>query len=551
MKFLKFIWNDSELFWKINNDKLQKGKLKDKKEIYNLSLEEENILDEILSKVLSFSKPTNLKNIYFNNKTFKHFVSEYGFNVFYEEKDNKLTLPSEKDLKILNFVYNNQEGVWAFQFKNSNNKDYFKRIVNVGKKAIIVSLISSITIGLNSNIVVRASAGDYEAYYQNNIAVNQQLDETENVTLTYEDVVNLINANPYLNQDEKNLILSCKQYFLDNLTYMDNAHVQKMLTNLQIEYRPESNGSIDGSYDDANYKIIIYHSTQFSNASKAVLTHEISHAFAISPLSYANTKCGQKVIEALNVIVNNEYYGENERYDGAYNTIVPYARILCEIVDRETLKQAFFKTDMSLIEDYLLTIINDKALVENLLVTIDANLNLESELFNSQLNETDQQNMLNLIHENSKIILDSLKLLYETKTQDSIVNNEEIMFWYNKNALLEKQINEYYSDAYLKEIALNNYTHVKENKTYFTNQCPNSIINLCTQIDSKYFLLNEEDIEQYKQEGIIKLVNGTYLISDDYQNQLIVKDNQFYFIGYSPSEYKEYKLQTNNLNYQR
>lgn len=550
MIFLKFIWNDNELFWKINNGKLQKGKIENKKENYDLSLKEGKVLDEVFSLIFDFSKTTKLKTIYFNNKSIAHFINESGFNFFYEEQDNKLILLNEKDLKILNYIYNNQNGVWAFQLNDLGNKNYFKRIVNVGKTALVVFLISSITLGLNNNIVVKAQAGDYEAFYQSNIAITEEVaEEQENVILTYNDIVNLVNENPYLKQEEKNLILDCQQYFFDNLKYMNNAHVQKMLKNLRIEYTPIKQKTINGTYYDNEYKIVIYNSDEFSNAPKNIITHEISHAFAIPPLSYAKMKNGQITIEALNTIVNNEYYGESQNYDNSYNSIIPYVRILCEIVDPEILKQAFFKTDISLIKDYLLTIINDENLIENLFTTVDVNFNLENEVFLS--NDVDNQNILNLINENNKVIYDSLKLIYETKTQDSITNNEEIMFWVDKNKILEDKINSYYTNEYLQEIALYNYTNVKENKTYFVDKYPNSIINLCTQIKADFFPLTEEDIQEFIQNGIIKKENGSYLISNEYQNHLIIKDNQVYQIGYSPSEYSEYKLQNNTLNYQK
>ena len=305
-------------------------------------MEEEKILEEVYSKILGFANLLKLKNISFKNKLFAHYLNQNNFNIFYEIKDNKLTIPNEKDLKILNYYYNNQEELWAINSLNSKDNNYFKRVINIGKKALVVYLASTITLGLSGEVVVNASVGDYHPPIEQNIITNEE--ENENLVLSYEDIVELVNLNPYLSLDEKNLILDQKEYFIAALGYLNNSHVKKMLANLKIEYYPENRGTIQGQYNDSNYTVNIYNATNFAQASKSTITHELSHAFAISPCSYGNLGYGQKTIEALNVIVNNEYFGHGQIYDQSYNCIIPYIRILCEIVDSEILKQAFFRT---------------------------------------------------------------------------------------------------------------------------------------------------------------------------------------------------------------
>ncbi len=547
--FLKFEWNNNILFYKIENGKLQKGKMDNEYESYDLTLEEENVLESVLSKIVKSNNTLRLKNIEFNQKTFAHLINENNYNLFYEIKDNNYSIPVENDLIILNNLYNAQEEYWAFE-ESKKEKDYFKRIINYGKKALVVFVTSNLALGLSGQIIVNAQVGDYQTYYQENIV--EQETEKENIQLTYQDVVNLVNHNSNLSQKEKELILSNPKYFEDNLKYMDNSHVSKMLKNLKVEYNPNSNGKIQGSFYDSSYKVIVYNAHNFDDASKSTLTHEFSHAFAIPPLSYGKVDYSQKIIEALNVIVNNEYFGHDPVYDSSYNNVTPYARILAEIVDPEILKQAFFKTDFSIIENYLKNIINDDAYVKDLFMTINANFSINDELIqNYNLDDKERQNLLDLSQQNNQLILDHLKQLYETKTNDSIMNNEEIMYWYDKSSLLKDIVSPYFNNEVFRDLSINNYTNIKVNKTYFNDTCPNSIINICNKINPTNYPLGNLDKKIYMQDGVIKEENGKYIINEDYRNQFIISGNQIYQKGYEPAEYTEYQLQSVSLNYKK
>ena len=137
---------------------------------------------------------------------------------------------------------------------------------------------------------------------------------------------------------------------------------------------------------------------------------------------------------------------------------------MAEIIEPEVLKQAFFKTDISLIENYLVNIINDEAFVKDLLIAINTNVNINNTLLNNSLDEQEKNNLLNLAQENNKLILNYLKLIYETKTNESIESNEEIMYWYNKEILLDELMKPYFPEKDIREMTINCYTNVNENK---------------------------------------------------------------------------------------
>ncbi len=543
MKILKFNWFAKELFINLENNKLQKGKVENAIINYDLSKEESNIIDIVFKQIAS-NNYIHLKDISYNNNSFAHLLNSNNLNIFFEIKDKHYDIPNEADLKILNFIYNNQERYSSFKLSDLKEYDFYQRIVKIGKKAIPVLIAANIAFTMGGNLVAEASVGDYEEYYNS-------INNVEEITLTYNDIVNLVNTNPNLSNEEKNVILSCKEYFNDNLAYLDHNHISNMLKNLKIAYKQEDNGSIKGLYNDETYQITIYNSTSFNDANISVLTHEISHALAIPPHAYNQKSYGQNLIEALNVIVNNEYFGQNKEYDISYPTIISYAKIMAEIIEPEVLKQAFFKTDISLIENYLVNIINDEAFVKDLLTAINTNVNINNTLLNNSLDEQEKNNLLNLAQENNKLILNNLKLIYETKTNESIESNEEIMYWYNKEILLDELMKPYFPEKDIREMTINCYTNVNENKTYFANLCSNTKINLCKKITTKYYPLSNMDIEAFKAEGAIKEVNGKYIISQDYQNNLILKNNQLYTKGYAPLEYMEYELQSHNLKYEK
>jgi len=60
------------------------------------------------------------------------------------------------------------------------------------------------------------------------------------VTLTYDDILKLLNDNPNLNKEEIEALLT-PEFIKDKLKYMDHNYIQKMAKNLFMTYIPDNN----------------------------------------------------------------------------------------------------------------------------------------------------------------------------------------------------------------------------------------------------------------------------------------------------------------------
>lgn len=547
MRIFKVNLDNAEYFIELKDNKLVKGKEINGETKYDITEDENKVIDHIFNLLAPSKNYTVLRNIEYKNKTYSHLMDDKNsFHIFYEIKDGKLQIPDEDTLSFFNKIFNTQNEYFANNEDYSNNDGYFKRIVKIGKKAIIVFIASNMCFNvLGGTLNVKASTGDYNDGYIYSQGEQVEPYEKEEISLTYDDIVSLVNENQKLLPEEKELILSNKDFFDDNLQYMDHNHVKTMLQNLHINYLSRSNGIISGQYYPYSYFINMYNVNNFIEANKSTLTHELYHAFAIPKGSFDALGYGYKTIEALNMIITNEYNAEAFGYDMGYEVLKPYAKILCEIVPNDTLKHSFFSGNVSLINNYLRSIVNDDAMIKDLFTTIDANLNISNELLTNPQNSED----LNALYKNNNdAIMNYFKIIYEAKTNTPIESNEEFMYYYDKAALLSNLIGEGTYDSKTTELAVNFTTPIKS-KNYFkvTNNDNNTVLNVCSKVEPHNCELSKIDKKVYLEEGMIQEINGQYVINPEYQDKLFIQDDKLYQKGYTPVEFEEYVLNSNNL----
>lgn len=362
----------------IKNDKYYVGKLKNNKLYTYLSNEEKSLVNYVLDSLTPNKNIIEVTSVTLNNNEYKLFFN-YGKNIFLFSPSNNIN-----DLSILNSMFNNQNEFVSLQKDNINNKSYFKRLVKTGKKTILVFLSSAFM--LSNASVVKADVLDANKVDETklvnivdtNVTYNVSADfldddfiyELPEVSYDYEqeDLVTLnrlkdtVNQNSNLKQEEKDLINQNLDIIIENKEFINYPMVMNRLRTLKVEYTLKSkfydvwNTKIAGNYYPHDNLIKIYKSTSLNDENKETFVHEFYH-------SLQNDNNNSFIIEALNSMCVNEYYG----YDYSYEDRREVIRLLSLIMDKDSLRQLNFNYSDELLVSILTNIIPDESLAENFL----------------------------------------------------------------------------------------------------------------------------------------------------------------------------------------
>ena len=358
-------------------------KKQDGKVIMELSLDEKKMVNSVFDK-LKVKHSVKLPNIEFEGKEYKHFYDkENNFHSFLNTDGSKLTI---NEFKALNYYYNNQDGIVYYgKQKQKEAKDTIQRIVKIGKKFFIVTMLSSMLI--NGKQELKALANDNKFETINEVQTDQiddlinQLtsekkkesikdtqDKNENLTdeEKIENLKNALNKNENLTDEEKDFILSGFNVLEKNIDIIDYSSIVERLETLKIVYinAPDPEGKAAGTYTYCLNLITIFNATDYKMALQSVLSHEVYH-------SYQNKYEYPGLFEVCNAMMNEEYSGSvNNFIDRGYDR--RYVIALMEIIGSEPFRYFNFNGDIDLIRDPLLKLINDEDMVDKLLDDLDA-----------------------------------------------------------------------------------------------------------------------------------------------------------------------------------
>ena len=188
-EIFKFKYNNYYLCLFNDKNKFIKKKIDKDNNIKETNEDENNLIDLVFNKIIPSKKIINLGNIKYNKKDFIHLYSKNNIHIFYEINNGKLYFPIEKDQILLNSIYNNYNEFFAIN-DNTNNK-YFKKIINIGKKVVVVFI--ALNISFNFSIL------NVEAKDETNII---------NVNKIENNIDENINYNNIINEEDK---LSCEE----------------------------------------------------------------------------------------------------------------------------------------------------------------------------------------------------------------------------------------------------------------------------------------------------------------------------------------------------
>ena len=229
------------------------------------------------------------------------------------------------------------------------NKRYF-----LGQIFIIIILLLIVS-GLTGYIV-------FDKVNEKNIEdksteeINKEDKSTEEINkeaFDFSKVIDAINNNLNLSEQEKNKILANRTIFEDNFDYYDINVLTETLKTLKIKYVHDiyaSNKNIKGTYNNNDNLITFYTASSLDDVTDDLFTHEFSHLF--QSLTLDSSDCSF-LVEATNVLANNEYYGTEPNYDPAYSVQRNCVEMLSLIIGNSAIKKFYNFPSIHIIVDEL------------------------------------------------------------------------------------------------------------------------------------------------------------------------------------------------------
>ncbi len=235
----------------------------------------------------------NNYNIYYDSSTQNYFW--ISANKIYNSDDN---------IK-LNFKYNHELGI-VFSDINNNPfkgiKNMFNKLIKINGKLVLVFVSASLTLSMLSGCTVSESQleGSYNESYaeQSNSSIVDDSSEAQfeieeqNIPKEYnfEDIKTILENNPHLSQEEKNLICELQFVFDEYHFFMDLEVIRERLATLSTEYQKEFFSRTGGYYDYVNNKLVL-NAESFEEISKAKFLHEFFHVLQKEIKGYGYFSC--------------------------------------------------------------------------------------------------------------------------------------------------------------------------------------------------------------------------------------------------------------------
>ncbi len=293
----------------------------------NFSSEEKDIISLVCkSLIISEQDGVFIKKIKLNQE----------YNLYYDKKNNKYYWKSLSgkdnvlDNIFLNNTYNHiSEVLYGDTIENHvNNPKYYKQFIKIRNSLMALVLVSTMSATmlmdavLASNIpvseeVVRESIVQVDEKVQETI--QDIVVETEEAVRTYDynEIKEAIDANPYLEQNVKDILYALKFVFDENHQYMDLDLVIERLKTLKVEYSINMDITISGYYNQMSN--VISMKTNTLEYDFGTFLHELFHIFQLPS--------GNFMLELSNQFFTNEVmailYEDNlieKRYFYSYYT---------------------------------------------------------------------------------------------------------------------------------------------------------------------------------------------------------------------------------------
>lgn len=446
----KFTYNKKEYIVFKSENNIEYGYIENGQIFNNLTNDEYNLVNTVYSS-FTINKETSVNCGTFKIKNnniniFYDFTSKLYF--FYKIIDNKLKIPSQEELILLNKYYNHQESYICFIETKlddypSSRHEMIRRIIKISDKIISITIAATIAfqaLPMNAKAVVKYSSD----YYLNNINIEKDINE---IKYSFDQISQSIKTNDNLTEDEKKYLLNIKTQYEENQNYINQEELYKNLNLIDINYHTNDNGRIAGTYDVIANEINIYKSNNFNDSPKHVMWHEINHGLTTYNIFRKNNFSHDNInyfLEMTNELFSNEYYEEfsKENYRYGYSSHMKVMYPLCEILNAETIKKYRYDPNMLYIINDLMKIDPNIEKATKLIMAINSINLFEEQFMDCEKNEKTQ--VYNELCENEETIYNLIKHYYNKKYNKDMTE-DQIMMLYFKNMGIQEASNIIYN----------------------------------------------------------------------------------------------------------
>ena len=442
---------------------------------------------------------------------------------FYELKNNRYE-PVDNNLQnYFDSIYNSEIDI----LYNGNNdklelaRNVTKKLVKVGNVTIAVIIAANISFtGLKTINLDRSFLQNIEA-----IKDIYTTDERD-----HKIIMSYIDKNTRLSNEDKEFILSMNHFFEENEEYFNMSEIKKNLMNLRIIYDKDNqenhkmSNRVKGYYTKVFDKITIFYSDKMDNdmITKKVVFHEVMHA--ISNKGYvAKGNLGLALTEGVNELMAVEYLNT---YSDTYNKGQTYARIMCELIGPEKIKESFFGNNIDMVLEELSSICGTKKDAQKFISLLDDEARCDTTLMISN----DRQEKIDALETKKRIspVIDTyIRIYYENKFNRKIDEDKLMLAYMDSLRLTNNLQSEFYHE--------NNIEKINVVKHYFNSD----LLNIDKQVTVEYIYKNVEkkNINKYDveltNEGKYRRTfsNGKYIDYDVDPNLVEITKASYSFPG--------------------
>ena len=477
----EFDYNNKKYILYIDNEKNVYAAYLDGQDLKQIFNQEEF---ELVNKVYQELSTKELKPDFIEYASIFHKGIEYktvfdlndNKRYFYELRNNRYEPVDNNLQKYFDSIYNSEIDI----LYNGNNdklelaRNVTKKVVKIGNVTIAVIIAANISFtGLKTINLDRSFLQNIEA-----IKDIYTTDERD-----HKIIMSYIDKNTRLSNEDKEFILSMNHFFEENEKYFNMSEIKKNLINLRIIYDKDNqenhkmSNRVKGYYTKAFDKITIFYSDKMDNdmITKKVVFHEVMHA--ISDKGYVSKgNLGLALTEGVNELMAEEYLNT---YSDTYNKGQTYARIMCELIGPEKVKESFFGNNIDMVLEELSSICGTKKDAQKFISLLDDEARCDTTLMTSN----DRQEKIDALETKRRVspVIDTyIRIYYESKFNRKIDEDKLMLAYMDSLRLTNNLQSEFYHE--------NNIEKINVVKHYFNSE----LLNIDKQVTVEYIYKNIE-----------------------------------------------------------
>ena len=477
----EFDYNNKKYILYIDNEKNVYAAYLDGQDLKQIFNQEEF---ELVNKVYQELSTKELKPDFIEYASIFHKGIEYktvfdlndNKRYFYELRNNRYEPVDNNLQKYFDSIYNSEIDI----LYNGNNdklelaRNVTKKVVKIGNVTIAVIIAANISFtGLKTINLDRSFLQNIEA-----IKDIYTTDERD-----HKIIMSYIDKNTRLSNEDKEFILSMNHFFEENEKYFNMSEIKKNLINLRIIYDKDNqenhkmSNRVKGYYTKAFDKITIFYSDKMDNdmITKKVVFHEVMHA--ISDKGYVSKgNLGLALTEGVNELMAEEYLNT---YSDTYNKGQTYARIMCELIGQEKVKESFFGNNIDMVLEELSSICGTKKDAQKFISLLDDEARCDTTLMTSN----DRQEKIDALETKRRVspVIDTyIRIYYESKFNRKIDEDKLMLAYMDSLRLTNNLQSEFYHE--------NNIEKINVVKHYFNSE----LLNIDKQVTVEYIYKNIE-----------------------------------------------------------